>query len=413
VTADDVARLERLSVLIVSWNGRRHLEDCLPALLAERAEAGCEVEVLVLDNGSADGTAAWLAERHPEVVAVRSPDNVGFAAGNNRLAEAATGDVLVLLNNDTRPEPGFLSAYARAWERAPSDVGAIAGRLVDWEGLRLDFGRGVATFDGHAFALDQGRPLAAARCPEDGEELLFACGGNLSVRRRSFLEAGGFDESYFAYFEDVDLGWRLWAGGERIVAAPRASARHRSAASSDRLGEFRRGALFERNALLTVAKNAEDGFREQLLPVVLLTFLARLRAMGPPIPPAGRLAGARSALAARLRRWLDRLDPTGAAGARLGHPQAAAQLGGLGGFLDALGPLESERRRLARRRRRPDREIFERFPMWIVPTYPGDEELFASPEFEAWLPRGLEYVRATLDEVILRRDRRPGRGASR
>ena len=403
----------RLSVLIVSWNGREHLAECLPALLAQRDEAGCEVEVLVLDNGSTDGTAAWLAGHHPEVVAVESRDNLGFAAGNNRLAEAATGDVLILLNNDTRPEPGFLSEYAEAWRRAPADVAAVAGRLVDWDARRLDFGRGVATFDGHAFALDQGRPLDAARCPADGEELLFACGGNLSVRRRSFRDAGGFDDTYFAYFEDVDLGWRLWAGGERVVAAPRACARHRMAASSARLGEFRRGALFERNALLTIAKNAEDGFREQLLPVVLLTFLARLRAMQPPVARGGAVSRARSAVGARLRRWIDRLDPLGGAGVRLGHPQAAAQVGGLAGFLDALEPLETERRRLALRRRRSDREIFARFPMWIVPTYPGDEELFGSAGFEAWLPRELSFVRATLDEVIDRPGPHSRRGASR
>jgi GT2 family glycosyltransferase len=413
VTARAEPGLGRLSVLIVSWNGRGHLAECLPALLAQRDEAGCEVEVLVLDNGSSDATAAWLAARHPEVVVVESRENLGFAAGNNRLAEAATGDVLILLNNDTRPEPGFLAAYAEAWRRAPADVAAVAGRLVDWEARRLDFGRGVATFDGHAFALDQGRTLDAARCPDEGEELLFACGGNLSVRRRSFREAGGFDDSYFAYFEDVDLGWRLWSGGERVVAAPRACARHRLAASSARLGEFRRGALFERNALLTIAKNAEEGFRERLLPVVLLTFLARLRAMQPPVGRGGALGRARSAVGARLRRWIDRLDPLGGAGVRLGHPQAAAQVGGLAGFLDALEPLDEERRRLARRRRRSDREIFARFPMWIVPTYPGDEELFASPGFEAWLPRDVSFVRATLDEVIERPGPSPRRGASR
>ena len=91
---------------------------------------------------------------------------------------------------------------------------------------------------------------ATSRVPGAGEELLFGCGGNLLVRRRSFLEAGGFDESYFAYFEDVDLGWRLWSGGERILACPGASARHRQGASSARLGDARRGTLYERNALM-------------------------------------------------------------------------------------------------------------------------------------------------------------------
>ncbi len=104
-----------------------------------------------------------------------------------------------------------------ALRSAPDDVAAVSGKIVDWDGERLDFGRGVMTFDGHAFQLDFRRPLARARVPKAGDELLFACGGNLLVRRRSFLAAGGFDESYFAYLEDVDLGWRLWSGGERVI----------------------------------------------------------------------------------------------------------------------------------------------------------------------------------------------------
>jgi len=390
--------LDRVSVLIVSWNGRRHLEQCLPELLDQGPGCGAEVELLVLDNGSSDGTAAWLRRAHPAVRVVESHENLGFAAGNNRLAQAARGDALLLLNNDTRPEPGMLAAYVESWREEPDDVAALAGRLVDWNAEKLDFGRGVATFDGHAFALDQRRPLAVARLPAAGEELLFGCGGNLLVRRRSFLEAGGFDPSYFAYFEDVDLGWRLWAGGERVVACPAASARHRLGASSVRLGDARRGALFERNALLTMAKNLEAGLRDRLLPVILLTFLSRLRAMRE--PPVAVPAGRRTRVASALRRLARRIERTPAAAVELVHPQARAQMGGLEGFFDAFGVLGPERARLAARRRRSDREILTRFPLWIVPTYPGDEPLFASAEFEAWLPSDLPFERARLDEVI-------------
>ena len=271
--------LRRLSILIVSWNGREHLELCLPSLLEQRGRAGCEVEILCLDNGSIDGTAAWIEREHPEVRLVHSERNLGFAAGNNLLAREAGGDALLLINNDTRAEPDLVSIYAEAWRTAPDDVAALAGVLTDWGGDKLDFGRGVMTFDGHAFALDQGRPLERARLPEPGEELLFGCGGNLLIARRSFLEAGGFDETYFAYFEDVDLGWRLWSAGERVLACPSARARHRQSATASRLGHSRRGAMFERNALATVAKNLEGDLRLRLAPAVLLTYLSRLSAM--------------------------------------------------------------------------------------------------------------------------------------
>jgi GT2 family glycosyltransferase len=404
--------LERLSVLIVSWNGRHHLEHCLPALERACQGAEAEVELLVLDNGSSDGTASWLAAEAPWARVLASESNLGFAAGNNRLAREARGEALLLLNNDTLPEPDLLRAFVEAWRAAPEDVAARAGRRVDWTGERLDFGSGVVTFDGHAFGLDQGRPLAAARLPESGQELLFGCGGNLLVSRSSFVGSGGFDESYFAYFEDVDLGWRLWAGGERVLACPEAVARHRQGATGGRLGDFRRGALFERNALLTAAKNYEEGLWQRMLPVVLLTYLARVEAMVATANPGGGVlrgaasarasATARARVGAALRSLADRVAPAGGDGPRLTDPQTLAQLSGLSGFLAVLDEVAAKRRRLAARRRRADVEIFARFPLWIVPTYPGDAELFAGAAFAEWLPDDLRFVRAALDDVVER-----------
>jgi GT2 family glycosyltransferase len=418
---------------MVSSNGEEHLATALPTLVEQRVP-GIEVEILVLDNGSSDNSVDLLNGRFPSVRVVESEVNVGFAAANNRLAELANGEALVLVNNDVRAEPGWLAALVDSWRAAPADVAAVAGRMVDWEGERLDFGSGIATFDGHALALDQGRALAGARSPAPGDELLFGCGGNLLVRRAAFLDAGGFDPRYFAYFEDVDLGWRLWAGGERVIACPAATLRHRSSGTSARLGNSRRGSLFERNALWTVVKNFEDGLRERMLPAVLLTFLARLDAMlaEEPVggallgadPIAGRAAGAgaptRESLRQKQRRhgWLglarrgsaralrsaaSRLAPAGAPGLErieISSDRSLAQLRALSLFLGGLDGVESERARLARRRRRTDREIFERFPLWIVPTYPGDERLFASAAFASWLPADLRFERAAFADLV-------------
>jgi GT2 family glycosyltransferase len=432
--------------------------------------------VLVLDNGSTDGTGAWLRERYPQGrqcaggapgggrcrPAVRwfeSAVNVGFCAGNNRLVAAAAGDAVAFLNNDTRPGPGWLAALVRALAAAPPDVAAVSGKIVDWQGERLDFGRGVMTFDGHAFQLDFRRPLATARMPARGEELLFACGGNMLIRRASFLAAGGFDESYFAYLEDVDLGWRLWAGGERVIFEPDALVYHRSNATSDLLGLFNRGFLFERNAFLTAFKNYEAGLWEKVMPALLLTFLSRTQtlladnnpgggslridpyagwiantagpAAGPgpaPVPVAAsghslatlhrkwRQHGTRELgrrAAARLRRKLAaalaRLaghgggDGTGAAAPRaplLTDERTVAQLRALSYLLAHLESAAAARAAAQGRRRRGDREIFARFPLYLVPTYPGDEFLFASPAFAAWLPTDLPLARHTLEEVM-------------
>lgn len=441
----------KVSVLIVSWNGRDHLETCLPAL-EDQDDPRVEWEILVLDNGSSDGTAGWLRRTHPRVRLVESPVNLGFCRGNERLVEEARGEWLALLNNDTRPEPGWLRALVRALDASPPDVAAVSGKIVDWDAERLDFGRGVMTFDGHAFQLDFRRPLAEARVPAEGEELLFACGGNLLIKKESFVGAGGFDEDYFAYLEDVDLGWRLWAGGERVVHAPEAVVRHRSGATSDLLGTFHRGFLFERNAWLTAFKNYDDEHWPRLMPVVELAFLSRTRSLlaennpgGETFrvdPYAGHIAdtggGGASASApeppleplngpvtpARIvKRWRElgskellrrvarrlglgpRRRTTSGRGAdepapTITDPRTVAQVRSLSWLLENLDGASDKRAAVQARRRRPDGEIFDRFPLYLVPTYPGDEALFASEGFRTWWPGGVPVVRAVLGEVM-------------
>jgi GT2 family glycosyltransferase len=437
----------KVSVAILSWNGRRHLETCLEALAAQR-DPGVDWEILVLDNGSTDGTADWIrheiAPRLPRLRLIASPVNLGFCGGNNRLVAEAAGDAVAFLNNDTRPRPEWLAALVDALTSAPPDVAAVSGKIVDWSGACLDFGRGVMTFDGHAFQLDFRRPLDRARVPAAGEELFFACGGNMLIRKESFLQAGGFDESYFAYLEDVDLGWRLWSGGERIVFVPDAVVHHRSSATSDLLGLYNRGFLFERNAFLTAFKNYEPGLWERIMPALLLTVLSRTQTLLLENPGAetlrldpysGHIANtARSDTAPStpaalqlppittwegfrirwkgygpvdlLRRGLRKVLPFSASnnGApdapRLTDERTVAQLRALTWLLGNLDRAAAGREAVQKRRKRSDQEIFERFPLYLVPTYPGDHALFTSPGFQVWLPENLPLVRGTLEEVM-------------
>lgn len=456
-------RPARVSVAVLSWNGREHLETCLPALAAQ-ADPGVPREVLVLDNGSTDGTAAWVRAHHPEVKLIESAVNLGFCAGVNRLVATAAGDAVALLNNDTRPRGRWLAALVDALAAAPADVAAVSGMIVDWAGERLDFARGVMTFDGHAFQAGYRRPLAgtggsaSAEVPADGAELFFACGGNMLIRRSSFLAAGGFDDDYFAYLEDVDLGWRLWAGGERVVFAREAIVHHRSMATSELLGRFNRGFLFERNAFLTAYKNYEAGLWERVMPALMLTLLARTQTLliqnnpgtgtltldpyagwiantakppgaagrvpPDPAPPGAATAGAgvpplarpsRDLLAGLPAKWRDlgAREFVRRAARRLGRalrptpriPQLSdgrtvAQLRALTYLLAHLDAGAAKRARVQARRRVPDREIFARFPPYLVPTYPGDARLFASEGFRAWLPDDLPLVATTLDELM-------------
>jgi len=449
-----MSAIRSLAVLVPSWNGRAHLETCLEALEHQR-EPGVAWRVLVFDNGSRDGTVDWLRAVHPRVEVVASPANLGFCSAMNRLVARADADAVALLNNDTRPQADWLAALYEALASAPSDVAAVAGKIVDWAGERLDFGRGIMTFDAHAFQLDYKSPLNAARVPTAGTELPFPCGGNMLIRRADFAAVGGFDERYFAYLEDVDLGWRLWAAGHRVIAAPEAVVHHRSMATSALLGADHRGFLFERNAFRTAYKNYQDGLWQQLMPAILLTLQHRTQTLlvqnnpggatltldpyaghiadtrgpsasaspssgSPPrgpgaarlsFSPAGMLErwrryGGRELLLRGLRKAWSRLPDAVSSRAATGRGaviedgRTIAQLRAITNLLSGLDGAAEARQRVQSRRRRSDREIFERFPPAIVATYPGDARLFTSPGFRAWMPNELPTVDHTLHEVM-------------
>ncbi len=316
-----------VSIVVPSWNGRPLLAESLPAIAA-LAYPRERLEVLVFDNGSLDGTAAWLRAAWPAVRVLESPTNVGFAAACDRAAAEAGGTVLAFLNNDLRVDPQWLQCMIGAL--AEGGAAAAGSRILDWEGGRYDFDGGTMNFHGHGASPRHGRPV---RGVADGtpRSTLFACGAAMVVDRARFLASGGFDPDYFAYFEDVDLGWRLWLEGERVLFVPAARAYHRHHGSG--LDEARRTALLERNALASVFKNYDDERLGRVLPAALLLLADRARLSG----------GARAAL---YRDTLAR-------------------------FLDGLPALRRKRDAVQARRRRPDREIIPLFGEPLRPSFFG------------------------------------------
>jgi GT2 family glycosyltransferase len=378
------------------------------------------LELVIVDNGSRDHCAETARRRFPRARVVRSEANLGFAGGVALGVETATGDVLVLLNDDAAAEPGLVEAHLETLARHPG-AAVSAGRLVSWDGSRHDFLRGRVTFDLHAFQIGQGAPVAELAAAAEGEPLPFACGGNLAIRRTDWQRAGGFDTDLFAYFEDVELGWRLTAMGRDVVASPAAVARHRGSATSVGLGNFRRGVLFERNALRVFFATADDVCRQAFAAPVLTTFLHRLQAfaaLDPELAPwtADPFGGGVGGLG-RAERWRRRVERHGVVGAlrhalarvalgpRAGRPSLddghlLMQLQAAQGFFAGLPSAGVRRRSLETERRRSDREILSDFPRLIVPTYPGDREWFASAGFRDLLPDGWPLDEAALDQVL-------------
>ncbi len=244
----------RTSIVIASHDGRRHLERCLPAVAQTTSGA---TEVVVVDDASSDGTADWLAAAHPEVRVLRHDRNRGFGAANRTGAEAARGRFLVLLNNDTEPEPGWLDALLEPLERDP-EVAATCAALVllDHPQVLNALGGAMARL-GHGVDRLFGLPRTLLERRQRHEECLFPSGAAMAMRRDEFLALGGFDPAFFMYHEDVDLGWRLWLLGRRVVACRDAVVRHRflGSAAGPR-GRGRRARLGLRHAVRSHLKHA-------------------------------------------------------------------------------------------------------------------------------------------------------------
>jgi hypothetical protein len=210
-------------------------------------------------------------------------------------------------------------------------------------------------------------------------------------RRERYLALGGFDDDFFAYLEDVDFGWRTWLSGGRVLFEPRGLVRHHSSATSERLGNFERGVLFERNALQTALKNFEDA--RDAGASVLFAFLHRLhrytttqngdtRELTRPFGTKGKTRG-------RFRKPLATID----------DPLTAMQFRALGWVLEHGQRIAEKRARVQSARTRSDAEIFAKFPLHFVPTYPGDEDLLRNPLF-ALLRPALPSVEKTLGDIM-------------
>jgi GT2 family glycosyltransferase len=263
----------RVSVVVLNMDGKRHLGPCFQSLM-EMDYPADQLEVILVDNGSRDRSVRYVQQEFPQVRIIQNERNEGFAGPNNQGAAAATGEYVAFLNNDMRVHPHWLRELVAAMRSAP-DVAIVGGKILTWDGDAVDFGIGSINFYGMGF-----QPPDASPSPDQHAEVLFACGGSMLVRRQIFLEVGGFDPDYFAYFEDVDLGWRLWLLGYRVLYAPRSLTYHRGHGTSSRMTTAQVGVLYERNALYSIIKNYDEDHLQRVLPAALLLLVRRALIFG-------------------------------------------------------------------------------------------------------------------------------------
>lgn len=266
-----------ISVIVVNWNRKDLLRACLNSL---QQQAGAAFEVILVDNGSTDGSPD-MAEREFEAKVIRNRENRGFCAANNQGIAVARGEFIALLNNDAEAGPGWLAALLRACASA-SDVGMAASKILVWEDPRTIDKAGHLIFpDGQNRGRGSGMPDLGQF--ERQEEVLWPDGCAAMYRKEMLDQIGGFDEDLFAYGDDAELGLRARIAGWRCIYTPLAVVRHHRSATLGK-DSMRRLELIERNRLLLAVKL----FPASLLWLNPLFFGVRLAAG---VVAAGRGAG--------------------------------------------------------------------------------------------------------------------------
>ena len=216
----------RVSVIIPHWNGRRHLHDCLTSL---RRQTFADHEVILVDNGSTDGSQKYVREEFPEVILIELGENRGFTGACNAGYAAGRGEFVCLLNNDTETDPRWIEVLVDTFERHPQ-VGIVAGKMLLFD-QRDHFHTAGDYYRVNGLPGNRG-VWQADRGQYDREEPVFsACGGAAAYRRIMVEQIGFLDDAFFFSCEDIDLAWRAHLAGWKVLYVPGAIVYHKLKAS--------------------------------------------------------------------------------------------------------------------------------------------------------------------------------------
>lgn len=256
-----------VAVVIPNWNGREDLPACLDSLRAQTFP----VEIVVVENGSTDGSAEMLRVSYPDVTVLAQPVNLGFAGGVNvglRYAMHRGHDHIALLNNDAIAEPTWVQCLVAEMSRDEA-VGMVASKFLTIDGARIDStGECYSTW---GLPFPRGRGEERVDAYDADAEIFGASGGSTLYRADMLRDIGLFDEDFFAYFEDVDLSWRAHLRGWRVRLAPDAIAYHRIGATSGRLPGFTTYQTLK-NLFWVVAKNVPCRYLPTVVPRLSLAY---------------------------------------------------------------------------------------------------------------------------------------------
>ena len=238
------------TLIIPNYNGIKYMENCINAL---KKETSTEYDICVVDNGSTDGSREWVAQNCPQIRLIALPENTGFCGAVNAGILACQTPYVILLNNDTEVEFGFVKALEDAIEREEKCF-SVSAKMVDLSDKSILDGAGdLYCALGWAFARGKGKKVQGNY--EQQAEVFSACGGAVIYKKTVLDEIGIFDENHFAYLEDCDLGYRAQIYGYRNYYTPDAVVYHAgSGVSGSKHNEFK-VALSSKNSIYLICKN--------------------------------------------------------------------------------------------------------------------------------------------------------------
>jgi GT2 family glycosyltransferase len=263
--------LPKVSVVLVNFRG---IDDTLNAIksIQESNYPQELTEIVVVDNASGDNSVEALKKLNNQIILVESNENLGFAGGVNLGVSKSSGEIIGLLNNDAICDKNWITSAVETFQE-DKEIASVASKVLTWDGSAVDFVDGSLTWYGMGYKREALKPTE--EIIDFRREVLFGTGSALFFRKGIFLEVGGFDDRFFMFYEDVDLGWRLNLLGYKVIYEPKSIAFHKHHASIDKFGKYHENFLLERNALMSVYKNYEAASLDRVLPAAMALTVRR------------------------------------------------------------------------------------------------------------------------------------------
>lgn len=262
--------MPKVSIVVINYNGAKYLKDCFDSL--EKLSYP-NYEVILVDNASSDDSIEFTRENYPWVRMAALDKNYGFAEGNNKAAEVASGEYIAFLNNDTKVDADWLTELVKV-AASDKNIGICTSKiyLMGEEGV-LNSAGGTVNLVGQGW--DKGYLEKDQGQYDQICEVFDPCGAAFLIKKELGERIGYFEKSHFAYYEDLDIGWKTWLFGYKVLYVPKAIVYHKWGGTFNTVDSMFKIYLFERNRLMTFARNFSSTTLVKLMPLLLVNEVIR------------------------------------------------------------------------------------------------------------------------------------------